>query len=212
MRSLVESGGRRFARVATRAVVARPSLWRFFRRPVRRQFGSLAPSWEGRGGEEALMPLGAALDRVAGPPPREVLDLGTGTGKAARLVAERFPGSRVVGIDLAPEMVEESRRLLPAELRGRLTFMVADASRLPFEDSAFDLVVLQNAIPFFVELARVTAPGGHVLFAFSYGALTPIFVPPQTLRTELAKVGFGDFQELAAGNGLALLAAREVPG
>ena len=125
---------------------------------MRRQFGSLASTWEGRIGPEGLVPLGAALDRL-GEPPRKALDLGTGTGKAARVVAKRFPDAEVVGVDLAPEMVEEAQRLLPPELAGRVSFQVADGASLPFPDGSFDLVVLQNMIPFFEELARVTAPG-----------------------------------------------------
>jgi SAM-dependent methyltransferase len=207
LKALLESAGRRFARIATQAVVARPLLWRVFRGPMRRQFDALAPQWESRLGEEALMPLEAGLDRLAHAP-RKVLDLGTGTGKAARVVAGRFPAAEVVGVDLAPEMVKEAARVLPLELGGRVTFAVADGSSLPFPDGAFDLVVLQNAIPFFDELGRVTAPGGHALFAYSYGAETPIWVPPATLRPRLTEVGFGNFEELTAGSGAALLAVR----
>ena len=211
MRERVESVGRRFARVATRVVVARPALWRLFRRPIRRQFGSLATTWEGRIGPEGLVPLGAALDRLSAPP-RKVLDLGTGTGKAARVVAKRFPDTEVVGVDLAPEMVEEAKRLLPSELAGRVSFQVADGASLPFAAGEFDLVVLQNMIPFFEELGRVTAPGGKAIFAFSRGAETPIWVPPEKLRARLEGVGFSDVEELAAGQGVAVLAAREDPG
>ena len=211
MRERLESAGRRFARLTTRIVVARPALWRVFRRPIRRQFGSLASSWEGRIGPEGLVPLGAALDRLD-EPPSKVLDLGTGTGKAARVVAKRFPGAEVVGVDLAPEMVREAKQLLPAELAGRVTFQVADGASLPFPDGAFDLVVLQNMIPFFEELGRVVRPGGRAIFAFSRGAETPIWVPPEKLRARLGAVGFGGVQELAAGTGVAVLAAREDPG
>ena len=211
MRERLESAGRRFARVTTRVVVARPALWRLFRGPTRRQFGSLATTWEGRIGPEGLVPLGAALDRLSAPP-HKVLDLGTGTGKAARVVAKRFADAEVVGVDLAPEMVEEAKRLLPAELVGRVSFEVADGASLPFPDGAFDLVVLQNMIPFFEELGRVTAPGGRAIFAFSRGAETPIWVPPEKLRARLGKVGFDDVEELAAGQGVAVLAARENPG
>ena len=211
MRERLESAGRRFARVTTRVVVARPALWRLFRGPTRRQFGSLATTWEGRIGPEGLVPLGAALDRLSAPP-RKVLDLGTGTGKAARVVAKRFADAEVVGVDLAPEMVEEAKRLLPAELAGRVSFEVADGASLPFPDGAFDLVVLQNMIPFFEELGRVTSPDGRAIFAFSRGAETPIWVPPEKLRARLGKVGFGDVEELAAGQGVAVLAAREHPG
>jgi SAM-dependent methyltransferase len=211
VRERLESAGRRFARLTTRIVVARPALWRVFRRPIRRQFGSLASSWENRIGPEGLVPLGAALDRL-GEPPGKVLDLGTGTGKAARVVAERFPGAEVVGVDLAPEMVREAKELLPAELAGRVTFEVADGASLPFPDGAFDLVVLQNMIPFFEELGRVVRPGGRAIFAFSRGAETPIWVPPDKLRVRLGEVGFGEVQELAAGTGVAVLAARDDPG
>ena len=207
----VETFIRRFARVATRAVVANPRLWRLFRGPLRKQFDWLAPSWEGRRGPEALAPLEAALERLPGPP-RRVLDLGTGTGKAARTVAERFSDSQVFAVDLSAAMIEEARRLLPAELGERVRFMVADSAVLPFVNGEFDLVVLLNMIPFFDELARVTAPGGHVLFAFSSGADTPIYVPPETLRKRLGAIGFTDFEELAAGDGNAFLAARTDPG
>jgi SAM-dependent methyltransferase len=194
--------------MTTRAVVARPRAWGLFRRPLRRQFDRLAPGWEARLGPEALIPLDAALDRLT-EPPRRVLDLGTGTGKAARVVAKRFPQAEVVGVDLSPAMIEEARRVLPAELSGRVRFEVADASRLPFEDGAFDLVVLLNMIPFFEQLGRVTTPGGRVVVASSFGPLTPIYVPPDTLRKRLAPVGFADFEELTAGEGIAFLATRK---
>jgi SAM-dependent methyltransferase len=194
--------------MTTRAVVARPWAWRFFRGPLRRQFDRLAAGWEARLGPEALIPLDTALDRLT-EPPRRALDLGTGTGKAARVVAKRFPQAEVVGVDLSPAMIEEARRVLPAELSGRVRFDVADASRLPFEDGAFDLILLLNMIPFFEELARVTAPGARVVVTSSFGSQTPIYVPPGTLRKNLAPLGFGDFEELTAGEGIAFLATRK---
>jgi malonyl-CoA O-methyltransferase len=203
---LLEGLGRRFARFATDAVVAYPGLWWVFRRPLRGQFDRLARVWEGRRGPEALAPLGATLERLEAP--RRVLDLGTGTGKAARLVAERFPEAEIVGVDLAPAMVAEARKLLPPGLAGRVRFEVGDAARLPFADASFDLVVLLNMIPFFPELARVTAPGGVVAFVSSSGSATPIYVSPPTLRGRLGAFGFTDFEELAAGEGTALLARK----
>jgi SAM-dependent methyltransferase len=207
MRERLEEAGRRFARLATRTVVAKPSLWRLFRGPLRGQFDRLAPQWEGRIGPEGLLPLEAALDRLPDAPGR-VLDLGTGTGKAARTVARRFPEAEVTGVDLAPAMIDQATRLLPGDLVDRVRFQVGDASKLPFEDGTFDLVVLMNMIPFFEELARVTCPGGHVLVAATRGASTPIYVPPETLRERLAPMGFEGFEELSAGSGTALLARR----
>jgi SAM-dependent methyltransferase len=201
------AAGRKFARLTTRAVVARPRLWRFFRGPLRAQFDALAPEWDDILGDEALAPLAVALSRLETAPVR-VLDLGSGTGKAARLVAERFPQAEVIGVDLAPAMVEEARRLLPQGLDSRIRFEVADASAVPFGDGEFDLVVLLNMIPFFDELARVTAPGGTVVVAHVSGPSTPIWTPPQTLRARLAPLGFERFEEIAAGSGTALLARR----
>jgi SAM-dependent methyltransferase len=199
--------GRKFARLTTRVVVARPKLWRLFRGPLRAQFDALAPEWDEILGDEALAPLDAALGRLETAPGR-ILDLGTGTGKAARLVAERFPQAEVVGVDLAPAMVEQASRLLPRELAGHVCFEVADASALPFGDGEFDLIVLLNMIPFFGELARVTAPAGTVIVAHVSGPSTPIWTPPETLRARLALLGFERFEELAAGSGTALLARR----
>ena len=207
MSEWLDQAGRRFARAVTRVSVARPALWRVFRRPMRAQFDRLAPVWENRLGPEALLPLASALERLERRPAR-VLDLGTGTGKAARLVARLFSEAEIEAVDLAPAMVEEARRLLPAELAGRVRFQVADASVLPFAEGEFDLVVLLNMIPFFDELARVTAPGGAAVLAFSWGAGTPIDVPRETLRARLARTGFERFEDVAAGSGTALVAYR----
>jgi SAM-dependent methyltransferase len=198
----------RFARLTTRAVVSRPRLWRLFRAPLRNQFDSLAAVWDERVGPEGLIPLGAALDRLE-QAPRRVLDLGTGTGKGARVVAKRFREAEVVAVDISPAMIERAQALLPEDLRGRVRFEVADASELRFEDGVFDLVTLLNMIPFFEELARVAAPGGRLVFAFSFGSDTPIYVPPETLRERLGPLGFGDFEELSAGDGTAFLATRQ---
>jgi SAM-dependent methyltransferase len=199
--------GQRFARLVTNAVVRFPAAWRLFRGPFRRQFDRLAPSWEGRRRPDSLAPLEAGLDAVGGSP-RRVLDLGTGTGIAARIVAERFVDAEVVGVDLAEEMVEEARRVTPPSLDGRVRYQVADAARLPFDDGAFDLVTLANMIPFFAELGRVVAPGGAVVVAFSGGAGTPIYVAPDRLRRQLARRGFGGFDEVAAARGFALVARK----
>jgi ubiquinone/menaquinone biosynthesis C-methylase UbiE len=197
--------GQRFARLATDVVVRQPALWRLFRRATQKQFDKLAPVWDAMRDPVAFAPVAAALDKLPAPP-RRVLDLGTGTGSVARLVSERFPEAEVAGVDLSGAMIAEARA---KTADGRVRYIVADAQRLPFEDGAFDLVTLANMIPFFDELARVVAPGGRVLFAFSAGPSTPIYVAPERLRAELARRGFGDFEELAAGRGTALLARKQ---
>jgi SAM-dependent methyltransferase len=86
-----------------------------------------------------------------------------------------------------------------------------DAERLPFGDGSFELVTLANMIPFFDELARLVAPGGHVVFSFSSGPQTPIWVPPDRLRRELERRGFAEFADFESGAGIALLARKGDP-
>ncbi len=197
----------RFARLATELVVRRPLAWRFLRRRMRRVFDRLAPDWDELRSPGSLAPLEAALARVD-PPPRRALDLGTGTGAAAVAIAQRWPDVEVVGVDLSERMVAEAGGKLAPALTGRVTFEAGDAASLRYPDGSFDLVTLANMLPFFDELARLTAPCGHVVFAFSQGPETPIYVAPDRLRRGLAERGFGDFRELAAGAGTALLARR----
>ena len=196
--------GQRFARVVTDLVVRRPELWRLFRRPLRSQFDKLAPVWDGMRRPDMLVPVEAGLDALPSPPSR-VLDVGTGTGAVARLVAARAPEAQIEAVDVSARMIEQAQRLTDSP---RVHFQVGDAQKLPFPGGAFDLVTLGNMIPFFDELARVTAPGGHVLVAFSAGAETPIYVPPERLRSGLERAGFKEFAELSAGRGTVVLAKK----
>jgi SAM-dependent methyltransferase len=202
--------GRRLARVATNAVLARPGLWRVFRPLLQAQFDRLAPGWDELRGPAAFAALEQALAAVPGEPKR-VLDLGTGTGAAAFEAARRFPSAEVVGVDLAERMLAEARAKTPPELAGRVRFQAADAERLPFEDGSFDLVLLANMIPFFDELARLVASGGYVVFSFSGGSATPIWVPPERLRRELSARGFAEFADFEASGATALLAHKGDP-
>ena len=204
---MLEELGRKFARFTTNQVVRRPWAWPLFRRLTRAQFDRIAPVWDQMRSEEAFAPLEAALDSLD-VQPRHVLDLGTGTGRAAFLLARRYPEAEVVGVDLAGDMLAEARRLTPDELRDRVRFEQADAERLPYDDGSFELVSLANMIPFFDELARVTAPGGAVVFSYSAGPETPIYVPPDALRSRLEERGFTDFADFAEGNGTALVARK----
>lgn len=199
--------GQKFARLATNAVMRSPHLWRVFRPLMRKQFDAIAGTWDTMRAADHLAPYDAALEAVA-PPPAKALDLGTGTGQGAFAIARRFPEAEVVGVDLATEMLAQAERKTPDEVRPRVRFEAADASALPYPDASFGLVAHANMIPFFDELARVLEPGGQALFAFSLGAGTPIYVPPGRLRTELARRGFMDFAEFAAGAGTAFLARK----
>jgi ubiquinone/menaquinone biosynthesis C-methylase UbiE len=107
----------------------------------------------------------AALVRDLLPPGGQILDVGCGTGHlAAGLIGA---GYRVAGIDLSPGMV------LAARTRGVDNTVVASASRLPFGDHSFDLVLTVATLHHLeteervgdtiAEMGRVVRPGGFVV-------------------------------------------------
>ena len=195
--------GQRFARLATVVSVRAPLLWRLFRRPLTRTFDRLAPEWDAtRARPERLEAMLRALESIPDDP-RRVLDVGTGTGAAARLAAARWPAAEVTGVDASGGMIAEARRL------GSERYDVGDASALPYPDASFDLVTLNNMIPFFDELARVTEPGGIVVVAFSLGEHTPIYVPLERVARSLERRGFAHVADFSAGPGVALLARKD---
>jgi SAM-dependent methyltransferase len=198
------TAGQRFARIAATVASRVPAAMRLFRGPLRSQFDRLAPEWnDTRISGQYLAPLAAALDAVETVPAR-IVDVGTGTGAAARLAAERWPDADVQGFDMSPGMIAEAR----TRAGGRQRYEVADATKLPLPDASADLVVMVNMIPFFDELARVVARGGAIAIAYSSGPSTPIWVPLDRVGRELERRGLTDVRTFAAGAGLSLLAVR----
>jgi SAM-dependent methyltransferase len=113
---------------------------------------------------------------------KAVLDMGCGTGVAARAIARRqgFAG-QITGIDLSSYLLEAAARLATEEGIGdRLTFRVGDTRSLDLADATFDAVVAHTLLshvddpPAVVkEAARVVRPGGMVgLFDGDYASLT----------------------------------------
>ena len=111
-----------------------------------------------------------------------VLDLGCGTGLAARAIAHRtgFSG-RVSGVDISPYLVAAAKRLAGEEgVADRLDFRTGDVRRLDFPDGGFDALVahtllshVEDPLAVLMEAARVVRPGGMVgIFDGDYASLT----------------------------------------
>jgi SAM-dependent methyltransferase len=87
------------------------------------------------------------LDRIGDWDGRgKVLDIGCGNGFLTIQIAKKYPQAEVIGMDYWGKGWEYSKRTcdLNAEIEGvsgRVIFMRATASSLPFEDEAFDLVI-----------------------------------------------------------------------
>lgn len=93
--------------------------------------------------ESTARALAQALPLPAAP---RVLDIGCGPGMQTMDLAELLPGASIVGVDLHPAFVAETRRR--AEERGvaqRVEAHEADMTALPFEDASFDLVWCEGA-------------------------------------------------------------------
>jgi len=112
-----------------------------------------------------------ALLACVAPSPRRILDLATGTADFALAAARRFSGARVAGVDLTPAMLDVGRRKVAAAgLAGRVSLEEGDVRALAYADASADAVVCAFGFRNFPdraaalrEVARVLAPGGHLL-------------------------------------------------
>jgi sarcosine/dimethylglycine N-methyltransferase len=107
------------------------------------------------------------LDLLELPDASHVLDVGSGLGGPARLLATTRDW-QVTGVDLAPEFCRIASALSArAELSAQTTFCAGDALHLPFANGLFDAVWTEHVAmnigardDFYRELARVARPGG----------------------------------------------------
>jgi ubiquinone/menaquinone biosynthesis C-methylase UbiE len=138
--------------------------------PAHPTIESLAPydQFHGRGLEatEAI----AAANRVAATD--HLLDVGSGIGGPARVLARRF-GCRVTGIDLTPEFCDVARHLTRLTgLDSRVDFVLGDALAMLFADAAFDGAYSMNVsmniadkAALYAEIRRVLKPGAWLMLS-----------------------------------------------
>lgn len=189
-----------------------PWTWGALRTPVQQFFDSAASDWDARvqpHSLEYLAPLRAALECVECEAVR-ILDVGSGTGAAAFLLAERYPTADVLGVDISSAMVK--RAIAKATGAGeRPRFLVADIAEPAFQEifpEGFDLVTLLNVVPFFGPLAQVVRRGGYVACAASHGSRTPSFTPTSVLARGFAREGLRTVQAGVAGAGTYYIARK----
>jgi ubiquinone/menaquinone biosynthesis C-methylase UbiE len=102
--------------------------------------------------------------------PNRVLELAAGTGIVSKQLHNALPkNAQLVVTDLSSPMLKVAQQKFPDDTP--VTFKLADAMQLPFDDNAFDLVVCQFGVMFFPEkqkafreARRVLCDGGHIVF------------------------------------------------
>ncbi|WP_309647672.1 methyltransferase domain-containing protein [Nocardioides sp.] len=134
--------------------------------------------------DERGRPFVDLLARIDAADPQVVVDLGCGPGNLTRLLADRWPGATVSGLDSSPEMIAAARAAQPA-----IAFGVADLTGWSPEPASVDVLVSNATLQWvpghrelLAGLLRALRPGGW--FAFQVPA--NVDQPSHTLRAELA--------------------------
>ncbi len=111
------------------------------------------------------------LALVAPAPGERCLDIATGTGDLAIMIAQMEPLIHVTGLDLSQEMLSVAKRKVAERgLATRVELVEGNALQLPFPDASFDLVTCGFGLRNFPdlpgalrEMRRVLRPGGRAL-------------------------------------------------
>jgi ubiquinone/menaquinone biosynthesis C-methylase UbiE len=133
-----------------------------------RHFGRLARRYDHQYHRYNQLTLSRALEALRLSGAERVLDVGCGTGELERIVHERYPHARLVGLDVTPEMLavaHEKFRGIP-----EIAVLLAPAETLPLTQGGFDVVVSCNMLHhvrsvggLLRECARVLRPGGRLV-------------------------------------------------
>ena len=103
--------------------------------------------------------------------PRRVLDMATGTGDLAVMMARSIPEAHIKGVDLSEGMLDVARRKVTARgLDGRVVLDAGDAEHLHVADASVDVATVAFGVRNFGdldaglrEMARTIKPGGKVV-------------------------------------------------
>jgi demethylmenaquinone methyltransferase/2-methoxy-6-polyprenyl-1,4-benzoquinol methylase len=99
--------------------------------------------------------------------PKTVLDIATGTGDLALLMAETS-AEKIIGLDISAGMLEVGRKkIASANLSNKIEMVLGDSEAMPFEDNSFDAITVAFGIRNFEhldlglqEILRVLKPNG----------------------------------------------------
>lgn len=118
-----------------------------YKKVEREVYSMTAASYEKYGGKTFQAYAQRLLDGAGLKPGRHVLDVACGPGIPSLMVAPLVaPDGAVVGIDLAPGMVELAKKKAEETGLTNVTFREADAEDLPFPGDSFDVVLCNHGL------------------------------------------------------------------
>ncbi len=135
---------------------------------------------------------------------KSVLDLGCGTGALIPALAG-ITGINYLGVDAAPNMVQESQNLLHSlQLEDTFSIKTSDVRDVPVEDGSFDRVVGMGLLEYFDdptpvirEACRVCLPGGLIVFSTPRkGSLNDLIVRSTTVPRMLMRRFSGEIRDV----------------
>lgn len=177
-------------RIVTREVAFDPASWTDDRKAeVGALFDGLASEWHTREVPGRYDALDDSLARGGVPTDGPTLELGSGTGLSTPLLSERFP--RLIAGDLAIEMLRLAPDVAPT--------VQCDSSVLPFPDGGLRVVLVINMLLFPLEIARVLAPEGVLVWVNTSGAQTPIHLPADDVVAAMGDGWEGTASEAGTG-------------
>lgn len=142
---------------------------------VREQFGATAQAYVTSRRHASGRDLDRLVELAECRAEDEALDIATGGGHTALALAPHV--HRVVASDLTPKMLEAAEGFIRGNGISNVTFAIAEAENLPFDDAGFDIVSCRIAphhfadVPAFCrEVARVLRAGGRFVLIDSWAA------------------------------------------
>lgn len=123
-----------------------------------------------------------ALGYLKAGQPRDILDVATGTADVALLAAKLLKPERIIGIDIANQMLDIGRQKIRSQgLESVVELKTGDSEQLEFPEACFDAVTVAFGVRNFenlerglAEMLRVLRPGGQaVILEFSRPHIFP---------------------------------------
>jgi len=89
------------------------------------------------------------LKIIANSNPKTILDIATGTGDLAILMAETG-AEKIIGLDISAGMLEVGKKKIENKnLSNTIEMVLADSENMPFDDNSFDAITVAFGVMFF---------------------------------------------------------------